>query len=513
MRKWLTVCVYVNAMVIIGLCLYVFVLPSGTVVRSLYGPGLDGVAVPRCVWRWHQALSPKYAGWARERVESGAAGGLTTRDIAGTEWPLFGSVFYLWATESLQQAYDRDPTVVRTAPKVYARDAIEGAAALVADPNHAGWVIQHWGDDYLKTENLFYRMLLISALTSYQKLSDDPKYEDLLRSQVESLAVELDASPHGLLDDYPGQCYPVDIVPAIAAIRRADAVLGTDHSEFAARAIRGFQDTRLDSHTGLPAYVVSSKTGKAIDSARGVGLSFMLIWAPELWPETAQLWYDKYEKQFWQRGRWFAGFREYPKGIDVGFFAMNDVDAGPVVAGYGMAASAFGAGAVRAMGDADRAYALGAEAMLLAWPLPNGTLLVPRLLSNFSDAPYLGEAATLFALTRRPVLPIRRDAPPSVPGGVYLGILVLLAIGLGEITASLWVVRRWRRDAARRIVPVPQLQFGLWVTLLVAAAVAWMASAGGLGLVLLLIAQIVPRSVRRRDVKAEADGVSQPAAE
>lgn len=513
MRKWLTVCVYVNAIVIIGLCLYVFVLPAGTVIRSLHDPGLDGDTVLHCVWRWHRALSPKYAKWARKRVASGTADRLTTRDIAGTEWPLFGSVFYLWATESLQQAYDQDPKVALAAPKVYARDAIEAAAALVADPNHAGWVIQHWGDKYLETENLFYRMLLISALTSYQRLLGDATYEDLLRSQVESLAAELDASPYGLLDDYPGQCYPVDIVPAIAAIRRADLVLGTDHSDFAARAIRGFQDTRLDPHTGLPAYVVSSKTGTAVDSARGVGLSFMLTWAPELWPETARLWYDRYEGQFWQQGRWLAGFREYPEGIDVGWFAMNDVDAGPVVAGYGMAASAFGAGAVRAMGDADRAYALGAEAMLTAWPLPDGTLLVPRLLSNFSDAPYLGEAATLFALTRRPVLPVRRDAPPSVPGGVYLGIFILLAIGLGEIAASLWVVRRWRRDGARRVVPVPQLQLGVWLTLLVAAAIAWMASAGSLGLVLLLIAQIVPRSVRRRKGEPETEEASQPIAE
>jgi hypothetical protein len=512
MRKWLTVCVYVNAIVIIGLCLYVFVLPAGMVIRSLHDPGLDGDAVPHSVWGWHRALSPKYAKWARGRVASGAAGRLTTRDIAQTEWPLFGSVFYLWATESLQTAFDQNPKAAPSAPKVYARDAIEAAAALVADPNHAGWVRQHWGDKYLEKENLFYRMLLISALTSYQKLLDDTRYEDFLRSQVESLAAEMDASPYGLLDDYPGQCYPVDIVPAIAAIRRADAVLGTDHSQFAARAIRGFQDTRLDSHTGLPAYVVSSRTGAAVDSARGVGLSFMLIWAPQLWPETARLWYDKYEQQFWQQGRWLAGFREYPEGIDVGWFAMNDVDAGPVVAGYGMAACAFGAGAVRAMGDGDRAYPLGAEAMLAAWPLPNGTLLVPRLLSNFSDAPYLGEAATLFALTRRPAVPVRRDAPLSAPAGVYLGISVLLTVGLGEIAASLWVVRRWRRDT-RRTVPLPQLQCVMWLALFLAAGAAWLASAGWLGLVLLLMAQVLPHSARRRNVEAETDEPRQSVAQ
>ncbi len=477
----------------VTLCLYVFFIPAGQIVWDLRDPGLAGGSIPRCVFRWHRALSPKYARWAEARVASGAATDLTTADISGTEWPLFGSVFYLWATDAMQEAFEADPSLCKVSPKDYARDAIAAAAALVADPNHADWVKQHWGDQYLEKENLFYRMLLISALTSYQKLLGDTKYEPLLRSQVESLAAELDASPHGLLDDYPGQCYPVDIVPAIAAIRRADAVLGTDHTEFVARAIRGFQDTRLDEHTGLPAYVVSSRTGKARDSARGVGLSFMLIWAPELWPETAQQWYQKYSDQFWQEDRWFAGFREYPEDIEVPWFTMNDVDAGPVVGGYGMAASAFGVGAVRTMGDAACARQLAAEGLVAAWPLPNGTLLVPRLLSNFSDAPYLGEAATLFALTRPAVLPIQQDGSAAgLPGIVYLALAWFIGFGTIETAVSLWQLYRWRRHALRYRVPVPALQIGIWLTILVVAVMVWLMGYPAVGMIFLLAAQVLP---------------------
>jgi hypothetical protein len=418
MRKALDVCLYVNVAIAVALSLYLFIIPAAMLVWDLRDPGLRGGQVPRCAFRWHKALSPKYERWARQRVASGRAGYLTTANIAGTEWPLFGSVFYLWATEALQEAAQENPAFCRVLPNQYAHGAIEAAAALVADPNHAGWVRQHWGNGYLEKENLFYRMLLISALTSYQKLSGDAKYEDLLRRQVESLAKELDESPYGLHDDYPGQCYPVDIVPALAAIRRADPVLGTDHAEFVARAIRGFQDSRLDQHTGLPAYVVDSKTGHARDSARGVGLSFMLIWASELWPETARDWYGKYEEQFWQQGTWLAGFREYPRDVKLGWLTMNDVDAGPVVGGYGVAASAFGIGAARVMGHADQARRLAAEGLAMSWPLPDGTLLVPRLLSSISDAPYLGEAATLFALTRRALEPLRGDAQARLPAAV-----------------------------------------------------------------------------------------------
>lgn len=504
MRKYLSVCVVINAFVGLVLSLYFFIVPGGTLIHCLVDPGLRTGQIPRCAFRWHRALSPRYERWARSRVASGAATELTTRQIAQTEWPLFGSVFYLWATEALQAEFDANPTVASSSPKVYARGAIEAAAALVADPNHAEWVRQHWGAQYLEKENLFYRMLLISALTSCQKLLDDTRYEDLLRQQSESLAQELDDSPYGLLDDYPGQCYPVDIVPAIAAISRAGTVLGTDHREFVARSIRGFQDTRLDVHTGLPAYIVSSKTGQARDSARGVGLSFMLIWAPALWPETAAQWYEKYTEQFWQENSWLAGFREYPRDVELDWFTIQDVDAGPVIGGYGVAASAFGVGAARAMGDSDRAYKMMAEGLALSWPLPDGTLLVPRALSRFAEAPYLGEAATLFALTRRPVLATSPDAARGLPRFVYLAIGILLWLGIFEIVTTIRGVYRWYKKGSLYVIPLPRLQFVLWLALVIAALAAWLAVSVWGAVVLALAAQVLPWQRKRSGAKADS---------
>ncbi|MHC4510020.1 MAG: hypothetical protein ACYTAO_13860 [Planctomycetota bacterium] len=495
MKKQMTLCVNVNSVVLIFLSLYVLLVPAGMLIHDLLDPGLCRDEMPHCAFRWHRALSPKYEKWARRRVGSGAATKLTTQNISGTEWPVFGSVFYLWATEALQQAFHEDPTLAPSSPRSYARGAIEAAAALVADPNHAKWVRDHWGDAYLEKENLFYRMLLISGLTSYQKLTGDIRYEDLLRSQAESLAREIDESPYGLLDDYPGQCYPVDILPAIAAIRRADSVLGTDHTAFAARAIRGFEATRLDEDTGLPAYMVDARTGRARDSARGVGLSFMLIWAPELWPETARDWYAKYEQQFWQQGRWLAGFREYPKDVDVGSFVFNDVDAGPVVGGYGAAACAFGIGAARAMGRFDHAYPLAAQAIVGSWPLPNGTLLGPRFLSNLSDAPYLGEAAVLFALTRRPVGGVAAERA-RLPWCVYAGILLGSSLGAYEALATVRKARRWHKRKARLSVPFPAAQVVLWWALMVSAVLTWFLLSYPVGLILLLTALLVPFRIK-----------------
>jgi len=506
MKKRLTLCVNINAVIIIFLSAYALLIPAGMLIHDLRDPGLYSDKMPRCAFRWHKALSSRYEKWARQRVESKAATKLTTENISGTEWPMFGSVFYLWATEALQGAFNENPKLASSAPSDYARGAIEAAAALVADPNHASWVKDHWGDAYLEKENLFYRMLLISGLTSYQKLCGDTRYEELLRSQVESLSSELDQSPYGLLDDYPAQCYPVDILPAIAAIRRADMVLGTDHADFADRAIRGFQETRLDKYTGLPAYFVDSKTGHAKDSARGVGLSFMLIWAPELWPETAREWYAKYEEQFWQQGRWFAGFREYPKDVDVGWFALDDVDAGPVVGGFGAAASAFGIGAARAMGRFDHAYTLTGQAIVGSWPLPNGTLLGPRMLSNLSDAPYLGEAAVLFVLTRGSVDMGEVTEQGKLPLSVYVVITLFICLGFYEVLATIYRTWRWHKRSVKLCVPVPGMQVSVWLVLMISAVLIWATLSVCVGLIILLTAQLIPFQMKKRSHNSKMCG-------
>lgn len=100
-------------------------------------------------------------------------------------------------------------------------------------------------------------------------------------------------------------------------------------------------------------------------------------------------------------------------------------------------------------------------------------------------------------------MPVRREAPPSVPWIVYAGVLAFLIVGCGEIAATLWIVRRWRRDGAHRSVPLPALQFVVWLVLILAAVVTSIAFAGLLGLVLLLAAQMLPRSTRRHDVMTE----------
>ncbi len=450
-QKW-TVCVWVNSLLVIILSIYLLIVPAGIVIADMNDPALSNGEVPRFAFTWHRRLSADFEMWARERVASGKAAELSVHDISGTEWPVYSAVFYLWATESLQEAWEEDPSLAPVMPKEYARGAIEAAAMLVQDPNHANWVKIHWGDDYLQKENLFYRMLLISGLTSYQKLLGDSRYQEMLSGQVESLSAELDNSLYGLVDDYPGECYPIDILPAIAAIRRADTVLGTDHSAFAARAIRAFEGGRLDSETQLPSYVANSRTGYGHGPARGVGISLMLIWAPEVWPETAQSWYERYERYFWKEDGFLSGVREFTPAAQPAIFDGFgvEVDAGPIIADYGTTASAFGIGATRVNGRLDQAYPLSAEALIASWPQADGRLLTPQLLSNMSDGPFIGEMVLLFDFTRRPLTAEIVPGTGRVPGIVYLGLGIYVGAALIFIATAVFSLLRLRWLARSR---------------------------------------------------------------
>lgn len=490
------ICHYGNLAIMVSFTIYFFIIPFCTMIYYLSDPNLKNGGMPRVAHCMHRSLTPKYEKWARERVACGIAKELSVNDISGTEWPVFGSAFYLWATESLQQAWEKNHHKSSVPPREYASGAISAAADLIADQGHASWVIKHWGRNYLHRENLFYRTLLISGLTSYQKLLGSEKYMPLLRDQVETLATELDRSPYGLLDDYPGECYPTDVLTAIASIKRADSILGTDHTDFVQRSRRAFEGNLLDP-IGLPPYRADSKRGRIFGRVPGCGNSFMLIWAPEVWPDTAKKWYERYEKHFWQKKWGLWGFREFPKGVPDSEWYF-DVDSGPVMAGHGASASAFGLGASRANGRFDHTLPLSAELIAISWPLPDGTMLGGRVFSNLSHAPYLGESSLLFALTRMPVEGVEIVKGGRIPALVYCCLALYLGIIFLLVMTSLNRLRRWNKRASMEQVLSGKIQLAVWATLIAAGVIAGVVYSLCFALPLILLAQLLPRCQRNR---------------
>ncbi|MFO0714269.1 MAG: hypothetical protein U0353_30780 [Sandaracinus sp.] len=432
--------------VLFALSLAIFGWPGVELARDLADPALGAPGIPRRALQLEHDLTPRFADWAEARVASGAAAHAPLHDVPTTEWPMFSAVFYLMGTRALTEAAARGEIDANSlgSPAERAR-AIDAARALLLDPSHHSWVRRHWGEDYLHDENVFFRSLLIGGLTADVAMTNDAHAREVLRDQTDTLAVDLDRAPLGLLNDYPGECYPIDVLAAVGLIRRADEVLGTDHRAFADRAIRAFEGRNAD-HLGLPRFRVDLPSGREVQPSRGIGTSWSLLFAPELWPERAPRWYATYEAHFFRDHGWAAGFREYEEGTEPEW--TFEIDAGPVIDGFGTAASAFGIAAARRNGRFDHAYTLSSELAAASWALPDGRLALPRMTSHAIDAPYLGEAALLYFLTVEPAPGVEVVRGGRAPASVWLAFLVYfgppIALGLA-LAQSVRAGRRARR--------------------------------------------------------------------
>ena len=397
---------------------YFFFFPAVVTVQTATSSEVRRSARPPGYVAAFQATSARYRGWARGYLASQRGAKVAHDDVAGTEWPLFGSVFFLLASEQLvaERAVALDDET---------KEGIRLAAEVVAHPASATWVRAKWGAAYLERENVFYRMLLLLGLSSYRNMSADGRYDALLRSQSDSLRRELLDRPHHLADDYPGECYPNDVLWAVVALKRTAS--DDEGRQQVAALSTGLLQTLKQESSGLPAFRVDARTGEALQAARGSGNSGIVAMAAELDVETARRWFESYVKHYWYRGALISGFREYPHGVG----GAPDVDSGPVIGGAGSVASVFGIGAARSLGRYDIAAPLAMESVAAAWPTPGGLLLPGILGSVAADGWCFGELALHFAATRpnRTSSSVPYDGP--VPRVVWLFLAFYTLSGAG----------------------------------------------------------------------------------
>ena len=98
--------IYINSALILLLAVCCCIYPPVRAFLDLQDPALQQPGIPKADWRLYRNLTPRYAAWAQARIAEGHAETLSTADISGTEWPLFGSVFYLWGIDNLQTAWN-----------------------------------------------------------------------------------------------------------------------------------------------------------------------------------------------------------------------------------------------------------------------------------------------------------------------------------------------------------------------------------------------------------------------
>ena len=414
------------------------IYPAITICAVVFDSHLKRTGESRLVPLWFTSAAGRYLSWANMYLDTGYPKSLHHDNIAATEWPIFGSVFFLVTADDLQSRGKIDATQGTVLA------AVEKAAQVVASPATGTWVKTKWGNTYLEKENVFYRMLLILGLSSYERITGNTQYHALMSRQRVTLADELGKAKFHLRDDYPGECYPADMLWAVAAIQRAARLDGAQHDELAKNLMATF-DGPLKAKEGLPAFQANAKTGCVLQGARGCGNSGILLFAGELDPAVAGRWYDAYDRGFWKDTGWIAGYTEMPRESQAEWM---DVDSGPVLCGIGSVSSAFGIGAAKTAGRLDRAVPLTSEVVACAWPTPFGFLL-PGLMGRATVKSWsLGEVALLFSMTRPTVAAETAPFTGRTPWIVWLLLVVYLGAGLFMIWFEIRSCRRLLRPSA-----------------------------------------------------------------
>ena len=276
--------------VVIALSLMLLIYPAITICAVVMDSHLRKTGESRLVPMWFKSAAPRYLSWANTTWTTNYAQSIHDDDIPATEWPMFGSVFFLVTAEDLQKRGEIDAT------RGTIREAVEKAAQIVASPATATWVKTKWGTGYLEKENVFYRMLLILGLSSYEGITGSTQYRALMSRQRATLAEEL-----GKANCTCGTTIPASVIRpiclwAVAAIQRAARLDGGRDDELAKSLIAAF-DGPLKAPEGLPAFQADSRSGRILQGARGCGNSGLLLFAAELDPAFASRWYDAYEKE------------------------------------------------------------------------------------------------------------------------------------------------------------------------------------------------------------------------
>jgi hypothetical protein len=223
---------------------------------------------------------------------------------------------------------------------------------------------------------------------------EKPAYCPPLAERVERMVHKMRQSPILYAESYPDECWTFDNTIAVAAIRMADVLDGTDHAAFIAAWLAAAKKHVVDPQTGL---LVSSATvrGRPIDGPEGSTIWMAAHFLQFVDEEFAA---DQYRRARAELARNILGFgysREWP----VSWQGPLDVDSGPVLPLLEASASASGLAIVGAHAFRDRDYSSRLLAALDYTGLPireGGTL-------RYAAGNPVGDAVILYGLVLGPI--------------------------------------------------------------------------------------------------------------
>jgi len=292
-------------------------------VHVLFRPDLSDYVVPSGIAPKAQQLAAHHAKlWS---ASDARAGEIARMRQSNAEWDFMARTYFVLALANMAL---RDPagesrhlalmdTVIDDTIR---QEQENGIYHFLMDYAHYGRFLGPKG------RSVFQDGEIALMLAARQSVEPKAPYAQPLRERVSLVIETMEAGPILCGESYPNECWTFCNTVALAAVRLADAVTGTDHGEFLARWVASARKHLVHPGTGL---LVSSFTldGDFIDGPEGSSIWMAAHCLQLIDPEFAD---EQYRLARQALGRDALGFgyaREWPEA----WRGPTDIDSGPIV--------------------------------------------------------------------------------------------------------------------------------------------------------------------------------------
>lgn len=222
---------------------------------------------------------------------------------------------------------------------------------------------------------------------------------------TEAFARQLEASKTGLVETYPNESWPPDVLAVAASVGLTDTVTRVLRGEppkvdpstrpWLDAWVKRFEACSVDPGSGLLQQRLASNSCKPVDAPRGSGTAVGSYFASFVDTGLSRRLYDGLVRSARRGAVGFAAMREYAPGI----LGEGDTNAGPMVLGFSVGATGFAVGAAAANGDRDGFVSLVRTTRMFGAPM---TLTDDsEVRTSFAMGGALGDALLFAMLTAR----------------------------------------------------------------------------------------------------------------
>lgn len=202
------------------------------------------------------------------------------------------------------------------------------------------------------------------VLGAHRRLDPASRFSAINDRISAALSRRLAASPHGVLESYPHEAYPMDNASVVTSLLLHAQNTGTDHSRAVDRPLAHFIQAWADPVSGLLYQAVDAQSNQPAERARASGTAFAATMLGFAERDISARLYATVKTSCADSLLGFGYINEYPDGQT----GHGDVDSGPVIFGISPSATGFLIGAARASADRETYLRLYRTAHLMGTP-------------------------------------------------------------------------------------------------------------------------------------------------